>query len=208
MSERFLVLGAGGQDGTIAGMLLDSLGEDVHAGIPYTSSQPSPIDGLSPAQRLHAVDILDRARLIELLDEVRPTRILNLAGESNVRASWDHPARTFAVNTTGALNLFEAVIECGLASEVRIYQAISSEVFGVATESPQNEMTPMTPVTPYGASKAAARQSAAMLRERHNLWIAQASSTTTRSIYRPEAVRGPSCDRLGRSDSTRAAVAT
>lgn len=118
---------------------------------------------------------------------IRPTRILNLAGQSSVRDSWERPAETLSTNTTGAMNVLQAVLKLGLMDSVRIYQASSSEMFGRPTAAPQDENTPHSPVTPYGVTKSAAHQLSKMLRERTGIWVTNGIPYNHESLYRSEA---------------------
>ena len=101
---------------------------------------------------LHYGDLNDSSSLARVLQSVRPDEVYNLAAQSDVRASFELPEYTGQVDALGATRLLNAILETGL--EPRFYQASTSEIFGKARESPQNEDTPFHPRSPYGVAKA------------------------------------------------------
>ncbi|MHB1490642.1 MAG: GDP-mannose 4,6-dehydratase [Cellulomonas sp.] len=152
------VTGITGQDGSYLAELLLGKGYEVHGLIRRASTfNTSRIDHLyvdphddSGNLHLHYGDLSDGARLVTLLDQVRPDEVYNLGAQSHVRVSFDEPEHTGDTVGIGAIRLLEAVRMAGL--ECRYYQASSSEMFG-ATPPPQNEDTRFYPRSPYGAAK-------------------------------------------------------
>jgi GDPmannose 4,6-dehydratase len=158
MMKRALVTGITGQDGSYLAELLIAKGYEVHGLIRRSSTfNTSRIEHLyqdphDPAARLflHYGDLSDGARLVTLLNEIKPAEVYNLAAQSHVRVSFDEPEHTGDTTGVGAMRLLEAVRMAGL--DCRYYQASSSEMFG-ATPPPQDENTPFYPRSPYGAAK-------------------------------------------------------
>ncbi|NMM17484.1 MAG: GDP-mannose 4,6-dehydratase [Cellulomonas sp.] len=157
-SKVALITGITGQDGSYLAELLLGKGYLVHGLIRRASTfntgridhlytDPHDADG---RLRLHYGDLSDGARLVTLLDQVRPDEVYNLGAQSHVRVSFDEPEHTGDTTGIGAVRLLEAVRMAGL--DCRYYQASSSEMFG-ATPPPQNEATPFYPRSPYGAAK-------------------------------------------------------
>lgn len=167
----YLILGAAGQDGILAMRLLRERGEEFYAAVRAKPAKNHPFWAEVRDRQVRVVDVTKPSVLSGALDAVQPTRILNLAGFSDVRRSWDEPEKALNTNAGGALNLYRAVLQSGRSDAIRIYQASSSEVFGRPSSAPQTENTPMMPVTPYGVSKAAAQSLASILRERFGLWV-------------------------------------
>jgi GDPmannose 4,6-dehydratase len=159
MTKCALVTGITGQDGSYLAEFLLAKGYVVHGVVRRSSSiNTDRIDHLysdphEPGTRLflHYADITDPQTLRHVLDLVEPDEIYNLAGQSNVRASFDVPAHTSDAVAMGVLHLLEAIRQTG--REVRFYQASSSEMYGAALEIPQRETTPFNPQSPYGCAK-------------------------------------------------------
>jgi GDPmannose 4,6-dehydratase len=107
----------------------------------------------------------------ELIERFRPEEIYNLGALSSVFASYEDPIGVANETAIWALKLFEACRKSEMATSVRIYQAGSSEMFGIPSESPQNELTPFHPISPYGASKAFAHNIAVQYREVYGLKV-------------------------------------
>jgi GDPmannose 4,6-dehydratase len=154
-SNRALITGISGQDGSYLAELLVSKGYDVH-GVVRRVSQPnfSNLAAVIDKITLHTGDLTDGASISRIIGEVRPDEIYNLAAMSQVRDSYDHPEVTQDINAGGLLRIMEACRS--ITIEPRIYQACSSEMFGKVAETPQRETTPFLPRSPYGASKVAA----------------------------------------------------
>ena len=102
---------------------------------------------------LYYGDMTDSSSLIRLISEVKPDEIYNLAAQSHVKVSFEVPEFTAETDALGVLRLLEAVRIAGLADKCRIYQASTSELFGLVQEVPQNENTPFYPRSPYGVAK-------------------------------------------------------
>lgn len=167
---KALITGVNGQCGSYLSELLLFKEYEVH-GVHRRSSQNTfkNIEHIQDRITLHYADMTDAFSLFNIIKEVEPDEIYNLAGMSQVRVSYDVPANTFAVNTFGLLHIINAVRALKLNS--KIYQAGSSEMFGKVLESPQKETTPFYPRSPYGASKAAAFYIARIYRESYGMKI-------------------------------------
>jgi GDPmannose 4,6-dehydratase len=159
MGKRALITGITGQDGSYLAEFLLEKGYAVHGLVRRSSSINTDridhlyVDPHEPDARLflHYADISDPQTLRHVLDLVEPDEVYNLAGQSNVRASFDVPAHTADAVAMGVLHILEAIRQTGRA--VRFYQASSSEMFGAALEIPQRESTPFNPRSPYGCAK-------------------------------------------------------
>ncbi len=102
---------------------------------------------------LHFGDLTDSTNLIRVVQEVQPDEIYNLGAQSHVHVSFDTPEYTANADAIGVLRLLEGIRILGLADSVRFYQASTSELYGNAGASPQNELTPFCPRSPYGVAK-------------------------------------------------------
>lgn len=152
MRKRALITGIGGQDGSLLAELLLDQGYDV-AGIVRRSGASYP--NLEPIREridLVEADLSDQLALVRALRAARPHEVYNLASVSFVPASWEQPVLTAELAAVGVTALLEAIRE--VDATIRFYQASSSEIFGEPRESPQNEETPLSPLTPYGVAKA------------------------------------------------------
>ncbi len=103
--------------------------------------------------RLHYGDLTDATNLIRIIQEVQPDEIYNLAAQSHVMVSFETPEYTANSDALGTLRLLEAIRILGLGKKTRFYQASTSEMYGKAKETPQNETTPFYPRSPYGVAK-------------------------------------------------------
>jgi len=126
----------------------------------------------NPRFTLVNFDLTDTHSIDKLILEIRPDFFINLAAQTFVKSSWDFPVQTWECNTTGVLHILEALRHH--QPKCRFYNAGSSEEFGNVEYSPQDEKHPMRPRSPYGASKAAARQLVKVYRESYNLFAIQA----------------------------------
>lgn len=159
-AKKALITGVTGQDGAYLAELLLSKGYEVH-GIKRRSSSfnTQRIDHLyvdpheAPNFRLHYGDLTDSTNLIRLIQEIKPDEIYNLGAMSHVRVSFDTPEYTANVDAVGTLRLLEAIRICGLEKTCRIYQASTSELYGLVQEVPQKETTPFYPRSPYAVAK-------------------------------------------------------
>ena len=161
MQKVALITGITGQDGAYLADLLLAKGYMVH-GIKRRSSSfnSARIDHIyqdphaeDTRLRLHYGDMIDSTNLIRVIQEVQPDEIYNLAAQSHVQVSFETPEYTANADATGALRILEAMRILGLAGKTRFYQASTSELFGNARETPQNETTALYPRSPYGVAK-------------------------------------------------------
>ena len=102
---------------------------------------------------LHYGDMTDSSSLVRILQQVRPTEIYNLAAQSHVKVSFDCPEYTADADALGTLRLLEAIRILGMEKTCRVYQASTSELYGLVQEVPQKETTPFYPRSPYGVAK-------------------------------------------------------
>lgn len=156
-----LITGVTGQDGSYLAEFLLGKGYEVH-GIKRRSSllNTERIDHLyqdphDEDQRLflHYGDLTDTGNLTRIIAEVTPDEIYNLGAQSHVAVSFEQPEYTANVDALGTLRILEAVRSLGLTQKTRIYQASTSELYGLIQESPQTEDTPFYPRSPYGVAK-------------------------------------------------------
>lgn len=154
--KKVLITGINGQDGSYLAELLLEKGYEVHGTLKRNSvseNQTSRLNKIYDDLNLHYADMTDLSSLMNVIKEVNPIEIYNLAAQSHVKISFEQPIYT--VNATGlaTLNLLEAVRI--IDKDIKIYQASSSEMFGNSIDSDgfQRETTPMCPVSPYGCAK-------------------------------------------------------
>jgi GDPmannose 4,6-dehydratase len=161
MTKVALITGITGQDGAYLADLLLAKGYIVH-GIKRRSSSfnSARIDHIyqdpqTPSSRfhLHYGDLTDSTNLIRIIQTVQPDEIYNLAAQSHVQVSFETPEYTANADATGALRILEAIRILGLIDKARFYQASTSELYGKARETPQNELTPFYPRSPYAVAK-------------------------------------------------------
>jgi GDPmannose 4,6-dehydratase len=159
----------GGQDGSLLAELLLREGYEV-AGIVRRAPSVYAANLAGILDRIHlvAADLLDAASLVRALEETRPDELYNLAAPSFVPRSWDEPVLTAEFAAVGVTSLLEAIR--AVDSDIRFYQASSSEIFGRPLETPQTEQTPLSPVTPYGVAKAYGHFIAHSYRDRYGLF--------------------------------------
>lgn len=159
--KKALVTGITGQDGAYLAEFLLKKGYEVH-GIKRRSSlfNTDRIDHLyqDPHEknyrfRLHYGDLTDSTNLIRIIQEVQPDEIYNLGAMSHVKVSFDMPEYAANVDGLGTLRILEAVRILGLTEKTRIYQASTSELYGLVQEVPQSEKTPFYPRSPYAVAK-------------------------------------------------------
>lgn len=160
-----LITGITGQDGSFLAEFLLEKGYEVHGIIRRSSSfNTGRIEHLylnewvrdmkkNRAVNLHYGDMTDSSSLIRIIQEVRPDEIYNLAAQSHVKVSFDVPEYTAEADAIGTLRLLEAVRILNLEKACRIYQASTSELYGLVQEVPQKETTPFYPRSPYGVAK-------------------------------------------------------
>jgi GDPmannose 4,6-dehydratase len=157
--KKALITGITGQDGSYLAELLLERGYDVHGLVRRTSLashgriERAQAGALREGRvfELHEGDLADSASLNRVVERVRPDELYNLAGQSHVGVSFEQPEYTTDVCGTGVLRLLEALRAS--RPETRFYQASTSELFGAAEESPQDELTPFRPRSPYAVAK-------------------------------------------------------
>jgi len=160
-AKTALITGITGQDGSYLAELLLEKGYAVH-GIKRRASSfnTSRIDHLyqdpheqDPRLVLHYGDLTDSTNLIRIIQQVQPDEIYNLGAQSHVAVSFEAPEYTANSDALGTLRILEAVRMLGLTEKTRIYQASTSELYGLVQETPQKETTPFYPRSPYGVAK-------------------------------------------------------
>ena len=149
-----LITGITGQDGSYLAELLLEKGYEVH-GIVRRSSliNTDRIDHIFGKISLHYGDLTDSSNLARVIKEVNPDEIYNLGAQSHVKVSFEIPEYTGQVDALGTLRVLEAVRLLGMEEKTRIYQASTSELYGLVQETPQSEATPFHPRSPYGVAK-------------------------------------------------------
>jgi GDPmannose 4,6-dehydratase len=183
-SRRALVIGIAGQDGSFLAELLLEQGYDVFGVVRQpVSSHFGNLTAIRDELELSQADVLDELSLVDVLTASRPDEVYNLAAPSFVPMSWRQPVLTAEFAAVGCTALLEAIrrVDPG----IRFYQASSSEIFGEPREVPQQEDTPLAPVTPYGVAKAYAHFITRSYRRRYGL---HASSGI---LYNHESPRRP-----------------
>jgi GDPmannose 4,6-dehydratase len=152
MARKALITGITGQDGSYLAELLLEKGYEVHGLVRRSSSFNTwRIDHVRDHLVLHYGDLVDQNSLVRTVESIGPDEIYNLAAQSHVKVSFEMPEYTTDVTAMGVLRLLDAVRELG--STARVYQAGSSEMFGLVQETPQTEKTPFHPRSPYGVAK-------------------------------------------------------
>ena len=159
--KKALIIGITGQDGSYLAEFLLSKGYEVH-GIKRRSSSLNTqrIDHIyeDPHKRnkkliLHYGDLTDSSNLTRVIKEVLPDEVYNLGAQSHVAVSFESPEYTAQVDAIGTLRLLESIRLLDLKNKIKFYQASSSELYGDVRETPQNELTPFYPKSPYGVAK-------------------------------------------------------
>jgi GDPmannose 4,6-dehydratase len=165
MTKTALITGITGQDVSYLAEFLLEKGYEVHGLMRRSSSfNTGRIEHLYLDEwvrdmhqkrliNLHYADMTDSSSLIRIIQTIKPDEIYNLAAQSHVKVSFDVPEYTAEVDAVGTLRLLEAVRILGLEKKTRIYQASTSELFGLVQEVPQKETTPFYPRSPYGVAK-------------------------------------------------------
>ena len=148
------ITGVTGQDGSYLAERLLADGVEVHGLVHVAGGEPPP----PPGVHAHPGDLADPEGVRRLVREIEPDTIYNLAGISSVGYSWEQPGLTARLSGVAAVELMDAALatQDRLGREVRFVQAASAEIFGEADVSPQDESTPVRPVSPYGVAKAMA----------------------------------------------------
>lgn len=166
MQKIALITGITGQDGSFLAEFLLQKGYEVHGILRRSSSfNTGRIEHLYfdewikdtqcqyKALQLHYGDMTDSSSLFRIIQKVKPSEIYNLAAQSHVKVSFDVPEYTAECDAVGTLRVLEAVRDLGMEKTCKIYQASTSELFGLVQEIPQKETTPFYPRSPYGVAK-------------------------------------------------------
>jgi GDPmannose 4,6-dehydratase len=177
--RRALITGITGQDGSYLAELLLSKGYEVHGIRRRTSTfNTGRIEHLyqdrhDPSARLflHFSDMTDSSSLTNLVLNIEPDEIYNLAAQSHVRVSFDLPLYTVDVDALGTLRMLEAARQLNRHKSVRVYQASSSEMYGRVAETPQTETTPFHPRSPYACAKVYSFYQSINYREAYGLHV-------------------------------------
>ena len=165
MKKVALITGITGQDGSFLAEFLLEKGYEVHGTLRRSSSfNTGRIEHLYLEEwirdmkqqatiQLHYSDMTDSSSIIRIIQMIQPDEIYNLAAQSHVKVSFDVPEYTADTDAVGTLRLLEAVRILGMEKKTRIYQASTSELYGLVQEVPQKETTPFYPRSPYGVAK-------------------------------------------------------
>jgi GDPmannose 4,6-dehydratase len=168
--RRALITGITGQDGSYLAEFLLERGYEVHGLVRRASTENfERILHLGDRVTLHQADLLDQPSLIDVLREVRPAEVYNLAAQSFVPTSWKQPVLTAEFTALGVTRVLEA-IRLVDPQGTRFYQASSSEMFGKVRETPQREETPFYPRSPYGVAKVYGHYITVNYRESYDLF--------------------------------------
>jgi GDPmannose 4,6-dehydratase len=201
---RALITGIGGQDGSYLAELLLGKGYDVFGVVREGGTFPN-LDAIRDRIELIEADLLDQGSLVRALRQTEPREIYHLAAPSFVPQSWERPVETAEFAAVGATAMLEALRTT--APEARFYQASSSEIFGHPRERPQTELTPLSPLTPYGVAKAYAHFIVGSYRERYGLHVSSGILYNHESPRRPttflprKVANAAAAISLGRQDS-------
>jgi len=159
-SKTALITGITGQDGSYLAELLINKGYSVHGLVRRSSTEnTSKINHLlkedkkSKSIKLHYGDLTDSTNIARIINLLKPDEIYNLGAQSHVQISFESPEYTAETDALGPLRILESVRLLGLQKKTKIYQASTSELFGLVQESPQSETTPFYPRSPYGVAK-------------------------------------------------------
>lgn len=152
VAKRALITGITGQDGSYLAELLLAKGYEVHGMVRRSSEEKfERIAHIRNRLTLHQGDLLDQYSIASALSKAEPHEVYNLAAQSFVPTSWNQPVLTGEFTGLGVTKVLEAIRHT--APKTRFYQASSSEMFGRVRETPQNELTPFYPRSPYGVAK-------------------------------------------------------
>lgn len=172
--KKALITGVSGQDGSFLAELLVSKGYEVH-GLIRQSTQFTPdkwghLKNVMSTKKLevHFGDLTDATSMRNIVEQITPDEIYNLAAQSHVGLSFEQPQMTTDVTAMGPLNLLEAIKRSKI--NCKFYQASSSEMFGKVRETPQDERTPFYPRSPYGCAKVYAHYITQNYREAYDMF--------------------------------------
>jgi GDPmannose 4,6-dehydratase len=169
-AKRALITGITGQDGSYLADLLLERGYEVHGMVRRASTEKfERLEHLRGRVTLHQGDLLDQRSLVDTMRAAKPDEVYNLAAMSFVAVSWIQPTLTAEFTGVGVTRMLEALREA--CPEARFYQASSSEMFGKVRETPQTEITPFHPRSPYGVAKAYGHFITVNYRESYDLFL-------------------------------------
>ncbi len=150
--KRAIITGVTGQDGSYLAEFLLAKGYSVYGMVRRSSTENfERIEHLRDHITILQADLLDQLSIIELIEQVEPDEVFNLAAQSFVPTSWSQPTLTGEFTALGVTKMLEAIKLVN--RKIKFYQASSSEMFGKVRETPQNELTPFYPRSPYGVAK-------------------------------------------------------
>ena len=203
---RALITGIGGQDGSYLAELLVAKDYDVVGLVRRDPDESHPtLRDVEDRIELVQGDLLDPASLRRAIAEVRPDELYHLAAPTFVPASWEDPTSTIAAIAGATSTMLAAVLE--IDRTIKVHVATSSEIFGDAGESPQNEDSPCRPRAPYGVAKLAAHGMVRVMRAHHGLFACSGITFNHESPRRPEhflprkVTRGAAAIKLGRQST-------
>jgi GDPmannose 4,6-dehydratase len=179
--SKALITGINGQDGIFLSRLLIAKNYQV-VGL---ANQKSPSSHLDMRIKYYFVDIRDTFAISEICKVEKPDEVYNLAGISSVARSFDDPKGATETNFQAVYDLFEVLSKSNQLKTLRFFQASSSEMFGVAVQEPQDEDTPLNPVSPYAIAKFKAHRSARNFRDK-GFFVSCGILYNHESIYRPK----------------------
>ncbi len=182
-TQRALITGIGGQDGSLLAELLVDEGYEVCGVVRDASVDYENLADLKGRIDIVGANVLDQQSLSQTLERYRPHEVYNLASPSFVPLSWERPIMTAEFAAVGVTTMLEAIR--AVDPQIRFYQASSSEIFGEPREFPQTEETPLAPLTPYGVAKTYGHFITGSYRKRYGL---HASSGI---LYNHESPRRP-----------------
>ncbi len=169
MTKRALITGITGQDGAYLAEFLLGKDYEVHGMVRRSSTESNErIEHLRHRLHFHQADLLDQLSIVNLVRDVRPHEIYNLAAQSFVPTSWLQPLLTGEFTALGVTRVLEAIRL--VDPQVRFFQASSSEMFGDVREEPQTEQTPFWPRSPYAVAKAYGHFITVNYRESYNIF--------------------------------------
>ena len=170
--KKALITGITGQDGSFLSDLLLDKNYEVHGLVRRSSIEKyDRINHIIDRLHLHYGDMSDSLCITNVINEIKPDEIYNLAAQSHVHVSFDVPEYTASVDAVGTLRVLEAVRILGLKDKTKIYQASTSELYGKVEEVPQSEKTPFHPYSPYAVAKQYAFWISKEYREAYDMFV-------------------------------------